>query len=198
MNVVDINNLKQALAENNAHLAENLPSSEIEVSAQTGNALSLKEDGLYLPDVSSSLDEISELIDNIELGYATGSYSYNINEETKVSKTITIPMNLNFVPNMVFVNFVADAGTTGGYRVYASDFYISSLTTNSISRIYYDTNCDSDTSFTLNGVRISIKNFSKESITLLVESYKATASTDSIGTNANVYVSFIIRSWFAI
>lgn len=201
-NAVDINNLRQALNENNIYLMDKISKQtppNIKISDESSNALSLKDDGLYLSDIGSTLDEIENLINTTNFGYAEGSYSNGyITDETKVSRTIAIPINLNFLPKVVFVGFNnINCGTNNAYRTLARGYvYVSSLDTP--LELYYDSNVSSTTSYTIKKVSIYIKNFSQESITLLIEGGHETSSTSLTGTDANTYVTCNLNSWCAI
>lgn len=200
MDTIDINNLQQALNENNIQSKNksSLSSSAIRISGESGNALTMKDDGLYLNSMGNKIESVNNLFNNKIWGkYVIGDCDYYISlSDTKYSQLITIPLNLIFTPKLFFIYFDYLGGGTGStYMAKFNRFAISNVRTNDL-RLQYVSDYDGDWAGL--GVHVSIKSFGKDNAAIRIESYKETKTNCLYGTEAASKVGYKITKWIAI
>jgi len=198
MNVIDVNNLEQALNENNMQLLNGVlsPSTDIKISNENGNALSLKEDGLYVKSIDDKIKSISNLLNNKIWGhYVIGTCNYSLSvPTTKYEGIITIPINVAFIPKKVFVGFnTISGGTASTYHMHTNCFWVS----DSCSPWFFYVN-DYDGTWSGLGIATYIIRYNKNKIDVGVYSAKITKDEYFSGSDAASKITYNMTQWVAI
>lgn len=199
MDTINMNNLQKTLSKNNIQLMNrsNLSSPNMNISIENGNALTLKDDGLYIETIENRTNSIKNLLKNKILGkYVIGDCNYSLTTlTTKLEKSITIPTNLTFTPKLVFVYFNKfGGGTSTTYQACFEYIWICK----SSYRFFYDNDCDNTTTYSQLGICLTLNSYNKDQITIIVKSYKNVNGVEYLGTGADSKVYYTISKWIAI
>ena len=200
MDILNADNLQQALNKNNVKLISeiNTFTSNIEVSSKNGNALKMNADGLFINDIKNKILSIKEALDNGIFGiYVVGEVSNGQHGDyaTKYDETLTIQTNLTFIPKKVFVCFsLITGGTASTYQASGEYLWVSNSEKLDIE---YDTNYSASTTTGL-GVCASIETFDEDKIVVRLQSAQTTKNTTKYGSSAASKVAYRVIKWVAI